>query len=153
MRERDISIYSMLPRRTTFTETSSRRNNSKAKTGKVRSLSTFYDSNMSNHALWIYASSIPETAPSRLKLRKDQMLKLRYHSTKTSMAEIFSERRSLPEAANLDKSGSVLNVLGHALIVPPLSKVTHFQSLVMSKDHSNFRCVTSSSSMNLETAS
>jgi hypothetical protein len=66
----------------------------------------------------MYASSIPETAASRLMLRKDQMLKLRYDSTKTSMVENFPERRSLPVAANLDKSGSVLNVLGHTLIVP-----------------------------------
>jgi hypothetical protein len=100
---------------------------------------------------WICASSIPETTACRLRLRKEHTLKLCYDSTKTSVAENVSGLRLVPVAASLDKLWLVPNVLGHALIVT--SKDTHFQSLVMSNDHSNLRCVTSSSSMNLETAS
>src|ERR1700722_20924897 len=46
MQETDISIFSTLRRRMMSIETSSRRNNNKAKTVKVLSLSTFYDSNV-----------------------------------------------------------------------------------------------------------
>jgi hypothetical protein len=85
-----------------------------------------------------YLSLILDTIISEMGPRRDFMLKLHHDSVTTSVAAKASELRSVPVTANADKLGPVPSVNRHTVIVN-FHLDAHFQSLAMSKDHSNLR--------------